>query len=112
MSAVTRAIIRAYRARLSIRPDGETHVMDVRGITHVVHGEAPWQRTGCGINVHDGNSDDEDIPMLSNKSNAMPTWNSVDCMACLTRSRAYDDHLDYAYTASIYDAELAKANKP
>ncbi len=106
MSAMTKAIIRAYRARLSTRPDGETHVMDARGITHVVRGET-WQITDWGSQASDG--DEEYAPVLSNRGYAVPTWNDVDCMACLTRTQTEDDFDRYSYSASVYDAQLAKA---
>ncbi len=82
---MTRAIVLAYRSVLSMRLDGEIHVVDARGITHVVLGKSPWKTTGCGVDIHD-NYDDY-MPMFSNKEDARPTWNDVDCITCLKRGR-------------------------
>jgi predicted phosphatase len=88
MSLATREIIRRYRAELSTRPDGATHVMDSLGISHVVLGVPPKLITACRIVVED----DRDIhPLLIHENHgarlAIPTWNDVDCMACLRRRK-------------------------
>lgn len=86
MSLVTRAIILSYRAELSARPDGRTHVMDIHGITHIVLGVSPYRRTACKVVVED---DRDMCPVFTYASNgtrqAVPTWNDVDCMTCLAR---------------------------
>lgn len=80
MSLATRAIIAGYRAELSTRPDGQTRVMDACKVTHeVVDG-----KTCCGLYIHIGH----DRPMFGNKGDAVPTWDDVNCMTCLTKEKS------------------------
>ncbi len=76
MSLILKRIIRDYRAVISSRPDGEIHIRDNEGITHVVtgHGLEDTLITACSY-----------VANICVGSPVIITWDPVNCMTCLIK---------------------------
>lgn len=80
MSKALRAVVARYRQEPSPRPDGATHARDDVGITHAME----FVKSSCGrqISFWDGLTTLEGLAR-SGCGAIMPTWDEVDCMACV-----------------------------
>jgi hypothetical protein len=91
VSAVLRVLITNYRQEPSPRPDGTTHVRDDAGITHSIeYDEDDNPFSSCGRQVsynEEGFSSLEGMPR-GGSSTLLPTWDDIDCMACVAAETA------------------------
>lgn len=91
MSTALRAVIVRYRREPSPRPDRASHARDDLGITHAMETDERRNRfSSCGRQISD-TGDDFTILAGTPRTGArvlVPTWDEVDCMACIVARAA------------------------